>query len=79
MIKSKTSRGEYVVCVDSTNDDIDLIVGKLYKVAKPQRNDPPHMLRIVDESGEDYLYPADWFISMEVPPKVKRALAAGSS
>jgi hypothetical protein len=75
MIKTKPSRGSYVVCVDCTADDIDLMVGKLYVVAKPQRNDSPSMLRVVDDSGEDYLYPMDWFEPLTVPSRVKRALA----
>jgi hypothetical protein len=38
----------------------DLIVGQVYKVAPPAPNDD-EMLRVIDESGEDYLYPASYF------------------
>ena len=38
----------------------DLIVGQIYKVAPPEENDDDD-LRIIDESGEDYLYPARYF------------------
>lgn len=31
-------------------------------------------LRIIDESGEDYLYPADWFVLVELPKKVEKSL-----
>ena len=31
-------------------------------------------VRVVDESGEDYLYPADWFVSLEVPKAVQESL-----
>lgn len=37
-----------------------LIIGKIYKVAPPQENDG-EMLRVIDGSGEDYLYPASYF------------------
>jgi hypothetical protein len=38
-----------------------LIVGHVYKVAPPAENDSPEWLRIINEEGEDYLYPADYF------------------
>lgn len=43
----------------------DLVVGQIYKVAPPAENDGDE-LRIVDESGEDYLYPADYFEPVKV-------------
>ena len=46
-------------CVQNPNDCIDLIVGNAYHGFSDE--DPQFMLRIVDESGEDYLYPRDWF------------------
>jgi hypothetical protein len=36
------------------------------------------MIRIIDESGEDYLYPSRWFAQIELPPKVRKALATVS-
>lgn len=38
-----------------------LIIGHVYKVAQPAENDGPDELRIFDEEGEDYLYPASYF------------------
>ena len=35
-------------------------------------------LRIIDESGEDYIYPEEWFVTVEVPEDAERALAAAS-
>jgi hypothetical protein len=76
MTKIKRSIGSFVVCIDCSDDDVDLSVGKLYRVAKPERTDPPSRLRVVDDSGEDYLYPKQWFVPLTVPPKARRALAA---
>ena len=36
-------------------------------------------VRVVDESGEDYLYPADWFVALEVPKAVQESLLKASS
>ena len=43
----------------------DLTVGKLYEILSKEKHD---MIRIVDDSGEDYLYPANCFIEIEVKP-----------
>lgn len=72
-----TSRGkadEFAVCVQSDEDNVDLIVGKIYRVVKPKRHDRPTDVRLIDESAEDYLYPRRWFVSVELPLKVRKAL-----
>ena len=60
----------YVVCINNRTLALDespdtyapeLLIGQVYKVAPPESNDGPHRLRIIDGSGEDYLYPADYF------------------
>jgi len=75
-----TSRGsrsvELAVCIDNGEYDVDLIVGKIYRVVKPKRNDRPSDIRVLDESGEDYLYPRVWFVPVDLPLKAKKALAA---
>ena len=50
--------------LESTADD--LVVGQVYKVAIPQKNDN-ELLRVIDESGEDYLYPAEFFEPLDMP------------
>ena len=74
-----TSRGkaaEFTVCIHSNDDDVDLIVGKVYRVLKPKRNDRTADIRVVDESGEDYLYPRAWFVRVALPLKARKVLAA---
>jgi hypothetical protein len=52
-----------------------LLVGKVYRVVGPERNDRPEDIRVLDESGEDYPYPRSWFVPVDLPLKAKRALA----
>jgi hypothetical protein len=47
--------GEFAVCIHNGEYDVDLIVGKIYRVVKPKRNDRLSDIRVLDESGEDYL------------------------
>jgi len=65
----------FAVCIERGESDVDLIVGKIYRVVRPCRNDQPSDIRVVDESGEDYLYPRDWFVPVRLPLKARRALA----
>ena len=63
----------YALCLKNKNAE-DLVVRKLYPVIPDPRAEKDHHLRIVDESGEDYLYPASYFFVLELPQKVERAL-----
>lgn len=49
------------VCLNAGEYRIDLRIGRKYRVLRPCQSDPKDLLRIVDGSGEDYLYPANWF------------------
>lgn len=75
-----TSRGsrsrEFAVCIHNGEYDVDLIVGKIYRVVKPKRNDRLSDIRVLDESGDDYLYPRGWFVPVELALRAKKALVA---
>ena len=43
--------GAFAVCIHNGEHDVDLIVGKIYRVVKSKRNDRPSDIRILDESG----------------------------
>lgn len=50
-----------VICMTNEGYGASLELHKIYAVVEPYDNDPDDYCRIIDESGEDYLYPADWF------------------
>ena len=64
------------MCVDNSGHEASLLLGKVYQVIKPLVNDWPTWLRVIDEEGEDYLYPAKRFVPIELPPAAKKAVAA---
>ena len=70
----------FALCVDNTDYEVSLISGKVYRIisdAKAARDD---FIRIVDESGEDYLYYKNHFVFVEFPPAItKRILAMESA
>ncbi|MBI3913772.1 MAG: hypothetical protein HY327_06255 [Chloroflexi bacterium] len=64
-----------MVCVRNKGAE-DLVLHKIYLVLPDPIAALDDYLRIVDESGEDYLYPANYFIAIQLPMPVKRALRA---
>jgi aspartyl protease family protein len=72
---SRSAPAGFAVCIRNGEYEADLIVGKVYCVLKPKPRDRPADIRVVDESGEDYLYPRQWFVAIDLPAKAKKALA----
>jgi hypothetical protein len=52
---------DFALCIARIDDETDFELAKIYPVIDSLNNDPKDYLRIVDESGEDYLYPAEYF------------------
>lgn len=63
----------FVVCV-ANNQCEDLEVRKIYQVLPDEVATKDGMVRVIDESGEDYLYPSDLFLSIDLPQSVEKAL-----
>lgn len=63
----------FVVCVNS-DDYEDLEVRKIYQVLPDEAAAADGLIRVVDESGEDYLYPAKLFLQIELPQAIEKAL-----
>ena len=67
---------KFVVCVRNDGFEASLAVRKLYRTLPDQEAGRRSLLRIVDESGEDYLYPADLFAAVTVTAEAAEELAA---
>jgi hypothetical protein len=66
------------MCIDNRGYEVSLVVGKVYQIVKPEPNDGPRDVRVIDEEGEDYLYGADEFVPLNLPTKAKRAVLAAT-
>ncbi|HLZ43150.1 MAG TPA: hypothetical protein VKQ11_19430 [Candidatus Sulfotelmatobacter sp.] len=73
---------QFVVCVKNKDYSASLELRKLYQVVADQAASKLHQIRVIDESGEDYLYPEDYFVPIRLPQSaekaVRRAAASGS-
>ena len=72
-IKSRAKR-HFVVCVRNTGYPASLEVRKIYTSLRDRSAEAHGMLRVVDESGEDYLYPAKFFIAVQLPQPLQKSL-----
>jgi hypothetical protein len=77
-LTKKTTNPRFVLCL--RNEDCeDLEPGKVYQVLPDEKAARDGYLRVVDESGEDYLYPANYFVTIRLPQTAARALLAASA
>jgi len=71
----KQQKKQFAICVRNDGAE-DLEIRKLYQILPDARAAKEKHIRVIDESGEDYLYPADFFIPLTLPREVERALSA---
>jgi hypothetical protein len=74
MKRKHNSVVRFVVCVNNKDYEASLQIGKLYRVIPDDEASQHGLLRVIDEEGEDYGYPRDWFFPVEVPQALARAL-----
>ena len=68
----------FAVCIDNTGYLASLEAGKLYAVVQDPEAAKHGLIRVVDESGEDYLYSADRFIAIDVPKALEHSILRAS-
>jgi hypothetical protein len=73
MKKSNGTERQFVICIDNSGYPASLELHKIYVVLPDEKAAEDDFLRIVDESGEDYLYSSKRFVSVELPQRVKQS------
>jgi len=68
------SEAQYVICVRNKGYAASLELRKIYQVLPDKAGLKHHQIRVIDESGEDYLYPADYFVPVRLPQAAERAV-----
>lgn len=67
---------KYAVCVKNEGYEESLEIRKIYEVVADAASESRGFVRVIDED-EDYLYPASWFLSIELPAEIQSALGSG--
>lgn len=68
----------FAICIDTTGYEVSLEARKVYRVLEDEALAARGMLRVIDESGEDYVFPATGFVPIEIPPEAELAFAASA-
>jgi hypothetical protein len=75
---AKPQTKQLVVCINNKGYTASLEKRKIYVVLKDAEAEKHQLLRVVDESGDDYLYPRTMFRSIALPRSVKQAVLAAA-
>ena len=72
----KFPANQFVLCIDNRGYKASLILGKVYRLIPDVKAAKDNMVRIVDESGEDYLYDQSYFVFVGFPKSVEKKIRA---
>lgn len=70
-----SNKPRFVICTNNKEYPGSLERRKVYRALSDPAAEKRGLIRVIDESGEDYLYPADLFEPIDVPEKAERAFA----
>jgi len=71
MVKGST---RLVICLDNSGYEVSLERRKIYICLPDAKADRLELIRVIDESGDDYLYPKKAFVDAELPQSIRRAV-----
>jgi hypothetical protein len=75
----KQTEPRFVICVKNKGFAAALELRKLYQVISDEAAAKLHQIRVIDESGEDYLYPEEYFVAVQLPQSAEKAVRRASS
>ena len=78
-MEAETTKARFAVCVNNAGYPDDLKVRTVYQVLPDESAAKSDYVRVIDETGEDYLYPASYFVFIDVPPEAAKALMLSAS
>jgi len=67
---------QFAICVKNDEYPASLQLWKIYRVLPDEKGSRHNMLRVIDESGEDYLFSATYFVVVKLPQVAESALLA---
>lgn len=74
----KTKTTNFALCLNNEGYKSSLEVGKLYRTVPDKEAESHGLIRVIDESGEEYAFATERFHLMELPPTIKKTLLQAS-
>lgn len=75
---SRIRKSHYVACVSNRGYPAALVTRRIYRCVSDPDAEKRDLLRVIDESGEDYLFPTSLFVAIDLPQAVERAFKKAS-
>lgn len=72
----KNMKKHFVVCIENKGYRVSLIVRRIYERLTDIDANNRGIIRVIDESGEDYLYPENYFLAIKLPESVEKTFSA---
>jgi hypothetical protein len=72
-MKTENAQAEFVVCIDNEGYRASLELRKIYRILPDEMAAKHSLMRVMDESGEDYLYPERFFVPIQLSQAVEEA------
>jgi len=69
---------QFAICINTDDSDL-LTLRRIYRILYDESAARSGCIRVIDNEGEDYLYPSEYFIFVDFPPAIERALLQTSS
>jgi len=78
LMMTQKSHSKFVICLNNQGYEASLEVGKLYRLIDDEEAQVNGLIRVIDESGEDYAFSVQRFYAVELPQNVEKALLVKS-
>jgi len=78
LAEPKRGEARFVVCVRNTGYPASLELRKLYRILSDEQASRHRQVRVIDESGDDYLYPETYFIPVKLPQSAQRVVLSAT-
>jgi hypothetical protein len=74
----RSPKAHYVVCISNRGYRASLVSRRIYKTLPDPEAAKQSLIRVVDETGEDYLYPSKMFVAIDIPQAVEKTFKKAS-
>ncbi|MFZ0321351.1 MAG: hypothetical protein WAL56_19670 [Candidatus Sulfotelmatobacter sp.] len=71
---ARTATARFVLCVRNRDYPASLELRKVYRLLSDEQASRRRQVRVIDESGEDYLYPEEYFVPIKLPQAAEKAV-----
>jgi hypothetical protein len=75
-MEAQDTQSRFAICINNSAYPDDLKVRTVYQVLPDESAARSNYIRVIDETGEDYLYPAEYFIFIDVAPEAAKAIVS---